>query len=243
MNKEQFLEIMERQLVRLPKADRDDILSDYEDNFARGLEEGLSEDQVSERLGDPAELAQTYLENLPEGAKGAPYIATEVEAEQPAAEQPTVVEQPVVNENAYTYQAPTYTSPETSTPTYGYAQPAAAKAAPVKTDNSGMIALVVLLSIFVALPVAGAIISAWFTLLGISAGAIGCGIGLMVAAIAAIVVNGMLGAGLMLFGIASFVLFALMIVGLIAGAKGIYLLIKWYVEKCKQIINGNGGLN
>ena len=241
MNKEQFLDIMERQLVRLPKADRDDILSDYEDNFARGLEEGLSEEQVSERLGDPAELSKTYLENLPEGAKGAPYIAPEPEP-QPEPEQPVIKEQPVVNENTYTYQAPTYTSPETSTPTYGYAQPAAAQT-PVKTDNSGMIALVVLLSIFVALPVAGAIIGAWFTLVGFAFGAAGCGIALLVAAVAAIVANGMLGAGLMLFGIASFVLAALMVIGLIAGAKGIYLLIKWYVEKCKDIINGNGGLN
>lgn len=77
MNKNEFISMMESKLIRLPKSDRDDILSDYEAHFAAGLEKGLSEEEVSAQLGDPQELAATYLENLPENAKGAPYIAPE----------------------------------------------------------------------------------------------------------------------------------------------------------------------
>lgn len=90
MNKNEFISIMESKLIRLPKSDRDDILSDYEAHFAVELEKGLSEEEVSAQLGDPEELANTYLENLPANAKGAPYIPQVDEAdEQPQQAQPT----------------------------------------------------------------------------------------------------------------------------------------------------------
>ena len=78
MNRSEFIAAMEAQLIRLPKADRDDILNDYETHFVNGIAEGKTEEEVSAQLGDPVELAAVYLENLPEGSKGNPYIPQEV---------------------------------------------------------------------------------------------------------------------------------------------------------------------
>ncbi|MBP3413848.1 MAG: DUF1700 domain-containing protein [Clostridia bacterium] len=93
MNKNEFISIMESKLIRLPKSDRDDILSDYEAHFAVELEKGLSEEEVSAQLGDPQELAATYLENLPENAKGAPYIAPEEPVDEQTQPEQAVPEQ------------------------------------------------------------------------------------------------------------------------------------------------------
>ncbi len=72
MNKNEFLCQLESALLRLSKSDRDDILLDYEEHFRAGAEKGMSEEEVSESLGEPAAIAEQYLENLPADAKGAP---------------------------------------------------------------------------------------------------------------------------------------------------------------------------
>lgn len=71
MNKQEYIAALEKELLRLPKAERDDILSDYESHFALGEQEGKTQEEVAAALGDPYELAAHYLENLPQGAKGA----------------------------------------------------------------------------------------------------------------------------------------------------------------------------
>lgn len=253
MNKEQFLEIMEQQLVRLPKADRDDILSDYEAHFALGAENGQTEEEVCEQLGDPAELSATYLENLPANAKGAPYIAPAEEAAEEAAEETA---QPAAEPAAHTssegdngdqaFTLPDYGSPvqETyATPVYGEAQPAQAaaganRAGTVSSDKSGLIALVVILSVFVALPIASTLIGIWFGGIGTTIGLAASGIAALVAGFAAAMANVLLGIGLCLLGVALFLLGGLLVTGLVAAAKGIIWLIKWYVDKCKNLING-----
>lgn len=70
MNKKEFLKQLEEALLRLNKSDRDDIMLDYEEHFRVGLEKGMSEEDVAESLGSPADIAAQYLENLPENAKG-----------------------------------------------------------------------------------------------------------------------------------------------------------------------------
>lgn len=74
MNKTEFMNSLNEALLRLSKADRDDILIDYEEHFRAGAEQGISEEQVAEKLGDPADIAAQYLENLPEDAKNAPAV-------------------------------------------------------------------------------------------------------------------------------------------------------------------------
>lgn len=79
MNKNDFLRQLEESLLRLSKSDRDDILLDYEDHFRVGEEKGMTEEEVAESLGNPAAIAEQYLENLPADAKGAPAKVEEEE--------------------------------------------------------------------------------------------------------------------------------------------------------------------
>jgi uncharacterized membrane protein len=60
MTREVFLKQMAESLKRLPKADVDDIIADYEEYFAYGAGEGRSEQELCQRLGDPKKLAKEY---------------------------------------------------------------------------------------------------------------------------------------------------------------------------------------
>jgi uncharacterized membrane protein len=58
MNKEQFLHYLEKNLIRLPQEEREDIIRDFEEHFHMGTEEGKSEEQISETLGSPKQIAK-----------------------------------------------------------------------------------------------------------------------------------------------------------------------------------------
>lgn len=225
MNKEQFLSVLEQSLFRLPKADRDDILSDYEAHFTLGAANGKSEEQISAELGNPGELAQTYLENLPEGAKGAEYI-------------PVVTEDiPEENESQANDNGAQYTPPK-ATIDSGSSTFAGANAQSENVDKSSGIIVVVLLSVFVALPLLGTIVGGWFSLLGVVVSLITAAVAVFGIGVASVIANGLFGAGLILIALALGVLAALFGVGMAAACKGVVWLVKWYIEQCKKIING-----
>ena len=60
MNKQQFLKELERHLARMPKDERDDILSDFVEYFECAASEGEDESALCARLGDPRKLAKEY---------------------------------------------------------------------------------------------------------------------------------------------------------------------------------------
>ncbi len=64
MNKEQFLSALNEALSPLSRSEREDILSDYIEHFRAGRENGKSQEEVAQALGDPAELARAYVEEL-----------------------------------------------------------------------------------------------------------------------------------------------------------------------------------
>ena len=241
MNKTEFIAALEKQLLRLPKTDRDDILSDYEAHFALGLEKGQTEEEVSEQLGDPAKLAETYLENLPANAKGAPYVAPEEPEDtmQNNGTDATTQQTYTAPQQGYAYSAPqqgyTYAAPQQG---YAYTAPAANPAPAAKKDNTGEIVAVVILSIFVALPIASSLIGAWFGIVGAAIALISVAVGMVLAGAAAMFGSVIGGIGLIFFGAAFVCLAALTIVGAIAAVKGIVWLIKWYIGICKKIIKG-----
>lgn len=219
MNKNDFIDILEKNLLRLPKADRDDILSDYEAHFALGAEAGKTEEEVSASLGDPNELAQTYLENLPEGSKGAPAAIIEEEP-QPEKAEPA----------APTYGAATYSDAAGNHTT-------ASAPAENKSPDAGAVVGVVFLSI-AALCLLGFIVEIWF---GIAFSSIGCfaaavamigiGISLVGESVLACVGGVLLAVALAALGV-------LLIVGSIAGVHGIIYLVKQFIKLCKNILNG-----
>lgn len=61
MNKEQFLKQLEVSLKRISKEERQDILQDYEEYFAIGIDKGKSELEISESLGHPKQIAKELL--------------------------------------------------------------------------------------------------------------------------------------------------------------------------------------
>ena len=64
MNKKQFLDQMTVNLRGIPKEDRLDIISDFEEHFKIGMEKGRREDELSESLGNPKILAKQLKANV-----------------------------------------------------------------------------------------------------------------------------------------------------------------------------------
>lgn len=60
MNKQEFMRQLAEGLNKLPKAEVDDILADFEEYFSCAAKEGASEQELCERLGDPKKLAKEY---------------------------------------------------------------------------------------------------------------------------------------------------------------------------------------
>lgn len=61
MNKEQFLKQLEASLKRLSTEERKDILQDYEEYFAMGMEREKSEEDIASSLGNPKQIAKELL--------------------------------------------------------------------------------------------------------------------------------------------------------------------------------------
>lgn len=63
MNKEQFLNELERYLQKLSQSERQDILLDFEEHFAIGVEKGETEEHIAASLGAPRQIAKEVLSN------------------------------------------------------------------------------------------------------------------------------------------------------------------------------------
>lgn len=61
MNKEQFLKQLESSLKKLSLEERQDILQDYEEYFAIGIEKGKSEQEIAASLGQPKQIAKELM--------------------------------------------------------------------------------------------------------------------------------------------------------------------------------------
>ena len=64
MNKETFLKQLDASLTKLPQDERRDIIQDYEEYFAIGLEEGKTEEQIAGSLGSPSQIAKEMISHL-----------------------------------------------------------------------------------------------------------------------------------------------------------------------------------
>lgn len=61
MDKTRFLHELETVLKKLPAVERNDIVQDFEEHFAIGLEEGKTEEQIATSLGSPHQIAKELL--------------------------------------------------------------------------------------------------------------------------------------------------------------------------------------
>ncbi|CAM4106992.1 HAAS signaling domain-containing protein [Lederbergia lenta] len=58
MNKYQFVKQLDSSLKKLPAGERLDIVQDFEEHFAIGMEEGKSEEEIANSLGSPRQIAK-----------------------------------------------------------------------------------------------------------------------------------------------------------------------------------------
>ena len=58
MKKDEYIGKLTKLLRKLPKEEKQDIISDYEEHFMIGLEKGRTEEEISEALGNPKTLAK-----------------------------------------------------------------------------------------------------------------------------------------------------------------------------------------
>lgn len=210
MTRQEYITALHNSLYRLSKADRDDILSDYEAHFTRGLEEGKSEEEICAQLGDPVELAAIYLENVPQ------------QAAQPTYQQPT-------------YQQPAYQQPVyQQAPVQANAQPNAEKAKRFNTEN---LIIYILMCVFAFVPIAVTIVSILLSLAGMIIGFFAGSIALFVAGAAAMVGSVVGGIGLIFIGVAVMALSGLSVIGLAASIKGVIRLVEWFIGWSRDFVS------
>lgn len=81
MNKDEYLEALAKLIIRMPKEDREDILSDYDEHFQIGVEKGRTEEEISKAMGDPKTVAkQLNVEQKIKKAKDKPSAGNMIEA-------------------------------------------------------------------------------------------------------------------------------------------------------------------
>ncbi len=60
MNRDKFLSILNRTLKGLPAQEIEDILDDYREHFRIGLEKNRSEEEIADSLGDPSSIGKLF---------------------------------------------------------------------------------------------------------------------------------------------------------------------------------------
>jgi uncharacterized membrane protein len=58
MNEKQFLQELKSGLQKLPEAEQEDVLMDFEEHFSIGKEEGKTEEEIARALGSPQQIAK-----------------------------------------------------------------------------------------------------------------------------------------------------------------------------------------
>lgn len=61
-SKAEFMSALDSELTKYGITDKSEIFSDFEQHFTAGMEEGLTEQQVCEKLGDISEIAKQYVD-------------------------------------------------------------------------------------------------------------------------------------------------------------------------------------
>lgn len=66
MTKIQFMNELYRWIRTMPDEDRSEVMSDYEEHFMIGKQQGRSEDEIAMSLGDPQKIAKELMNNYPQ---------------------------------------------------------------------------------------------------------------------------------------------------------------------------------
>ena len=66
MKKREYLDLLGGQLSGLPYGDVKEIVDEIDAHFESGMADGKTEDEISDGLGSPIELAKAYLDDEPQ---------------------------------------------------------------------------------------------------------------------------------------------------------------------------------
>lgn len=240
MTKNEFLARMEQALMPLAPGDRIDILGDYIDHFRAGEENGKPEEEIAHALGEPEELARTYLEQ-----RGIPADPPKARPA-PGAVPPNGVPQGGAAGNAPGSVHPSgYVPPAGYAPGYApngrtpqgapYTPPAAWKpSGPTPGNQAVATVLVVLFNVFIGVPLLCAVLGILLVVPGCAAGMLFVSIGLF--SVTAFVAGSALTlAAFLCFGIASLALCILLVLATIAIIRTAIRLISRYIHFCGRI--------
>lgn len=69
MKKYEFMYRLDKALGSIAESEKNDIMNDYEEHFRIGAENGKTDDEICDSLGNPEELAKSYLDGTEQNAQ------------------------------------------------------------------------------------------------------------------------------------------------------------------------------
>lgn len=249
MTRKEFLTALNQYLVTLSPEEKADIISDYEEHFRVGLENGKTEEEIAAALGSPYDAASQFLDGeqpqkpnyaqpqRPNYAAQQSYQQRQGYASQqpPQQRQGYASQQPPQQGQSYASQQNYQQSQNDGYVTYDR-QDYAPQQSGSRYNTTGIIIVVVLCVILI--PTVGS------TLVGLLAGLYGSVIGFAASGVGLITAGAALtpgvsmwvSAGLILMGVSFIALTGLLIMASVEGTKLFIRLIKYCIKEGKKMI-------
>ncbi|NLC83919.1 MAG: DUF1700 domain-containing protein [Ruminococcaceae bacterium] len=264
MNEKDFLKQLRQELSRhgvSNSADIEDIVADFSEHFATGLEQGRSEEDLVAQLGDPADIAAQYALSHPTTAAQAKSGKTASPSETASAPSQPTAEKRYVYAEDYTGKARVAATEQKYNAPASQADSARPSGQPVSSgqpvwsgqpvpssqpawneprqhvsvehsgNNALNVILLVLLNLFIAIPVLLVIVSVLVGVWFFGFGVGAASIALVIAAVAE-AGNGLMTVILILFAIALAALTLLILIGA-------FWLTRWFARGLRAYINWN----
>lgn len=262
MTRKEFLTALNQYLVTLSAEEKADIISDYEEHFRVGLENGKTEAEIAAALGSPYDVAAQFLDGeqpqKPDYTQ--PQRTQQVQSGNVAQVQSPTAQQNYQQRTAYNpqqnaqqgYQQRTaYNSQQNSQQGYNaqqnYQQPQndgyvnydrqdyAPQQSGSKYNSTGIIVVVVLCVLLIP-TVGSTLVSLLIGLYGTVICFAAAGVGLITAGAALTAMNMWVCVGLILLGVSFIALTGLLIMASVEGTKLFIKLIKYCIKEGKKMI-------
>lgn len=235
MTRNEFLTELDRYLVTLDQGERADIISDYEEHFRVGLENGKTEAEIAASLGSPYDVASQFLDGESQQRQSYNTQRGYNQGQSYNTQQGYGQRQSYNAQQGYN-QGQNYNTQHNSD---AYSVPYERQDYPQsgsKYDTTGIIVVVILCVVLI--PTVGSM------LIGLLAGLYGSVIGFAAAGTALITTGAalptgisiLLSVGLIMIGVSFLALAGLLIMASVEATKLFIKLVKYCIKECKKMI-------
>lgn len=250
MTRKEFLTALNQYLVTLSAEEKADIISDYEEHFRVGLENGKTEAEIAAALGSPYDVASQFLD----GEQPQKPNYTQSQRTNNSAQQGYNAQQSYQQRSTGYQQAQNAQQNSQQRQSYGtqqnYQQPQnggsdgyvnydrqdyAPQQSGSKYNTTGIIVVVVLCVLLIP-TVGSTLVSLLVGLYGAVIGFAAAGVGLITAGAALTAMNLWVCVGLILLGVSFIALTGLLIMASVEATKLFIKLIKYCIKECKKMI-------